>query len=64
MVGKDIPGPAVPCHVGTARSLDIASNWTVSGRRAVRCSCLDSEESDNDVVYADGHDNTVQQVSL
>ena len=64
VVGKDIPGPAVPCHVGTARSLDTASNWTVSGRRAVRRSYSDSEESGNDAVYADEHDNTVQQVSL
>ena len=64
VVGKDIPGPAVPCHVGTARSLDTASNRTGSARRAVRRSYSDSEESDNDVVYADQHDNTVQQVSL
>ena len=64
VVGKDIPGPAVPCHVGTARSLDTASNQTGSVRHAVRRSYSDSEESDNDVVYADEHDNTVQQVSL
>ena len=64
MVGKDIPEPAVMCHVGTARSLDTANNWTVLGRRAVSRSCTDSEESDNDVVYTDEHDNTVPQISL
>ena len=30
----------------------------------VRRSCSESEKSDNDAVYADEHDNTVQQVSL
>ena len=64
VVGKDIPGPAVPCHVGTARSLE-----TVTTRiRSVGCAVVrpysDSEESDNEVLYADEHDDAVQQVSL
>ena len=50
-VGKDIPGPAAPCHVGIARV-----------GRAVRRPYSDSEESVNDVWYADEHDTTVQQV--
>ena len=50
--------------MGTARSLETVSNRTRSVRRAVRRPYSDSEESDNDVVYADEPDDTVQQVSL
>ena len=56
VVGKDFPRPAVPCHVGTARTRSVG--------RAVRRPYSDSEESDNDVLYAEEHDSTVQQVSL
>ena len=64
VVGKDIPGPAVPCHVGTARLLETVNNRTRSVGRAVRRPYSDSDESDNDVLYAEEHDSTVQQVSL
>ena len=64
VVGKEIPGPAVPCHVGTARLLETVNIRTRSVRCAVRRPYSDSEESDNDVLYADDHDSTVQQVSL
>ena len=63
VVGKDITGPATPCYVGTARLLETGNNRTRSDGRAVRHPCSDSEESDNDVVYAEEHDSTVQQVS-
>ena len=36
VVGKDIPRPAVPCHVGTARLLETVNNRTRSVGRAVR----------------------------
>ena len=36
VVGKDIPGPAVPCHVGTARSEETVNIRTRSVGRAVR----------------------------
>ena len=62
VVGKDIPGPAVPCHVGTARLLETVNNRTRSVGSAVRCPYSDLEESDNDVLYAQEHDSTVQQV--
>ena len=62
-VGKDIPGPAALCLVGTARLLERGNNRTRSVGRAVRRPCSDSEESDNDVWYAEEHDTTVQQVS-
>ena len=64
VVGEDIPGPAVPCHVGTARLLETVINQTGSVGRAVRWPYSDSDESDNDVLYAEEHDNIVRQVSL
>ena len=64
VVGKDIPGPAVPCHVGTARSLETGTTRTRSVGRAVRHPYSDSEESDNEVLYAYEHDDAVQHVSL
>ena len=64
VVGKDIPGPAVPCHVGTARLLETVNNWTRSVGHAVRRPYSDSDESDNDMLYAEEYDSTVQQVSL
>ena len=64
VVGKDIPGPAVPCHVGTARLLETVNNRIRSVGRDVRRPYSDSDESDNDVLYAEEHDSTVQQVSL
>ena len=64
VVGKDIPRPAVPCHVGTARLLETVNNRTRSVRCAVSRLYSDLDESDNDVLYADDHDSTVQQVSL
>ena len=36
VVEKDIPGPTVLCHVGTARLLETLNNRTRSVRRAVR----------------------------
>ena len=59
VVGKDIPRPAVPCHVGNARLLETVNNRTVSVGRAVRRPYSDSEESDNDVLYVEEHDSTV-----
>ena len=62
VVGKDIARPAVPCHVGTARLFETVDNRTRSVGRVVRRPYSDSDESDNDVLYAEEHDSTVQQV--
>ena len=64
VVGKDIPEPAVPCHVGTARLVETVNIRTKSAGRAVRRPYSDSEESDNDVLYAEKHDSALQQVNL
>ena len=62
--GEDIPGPAVPCHVGTARLLEKVNQRTRTVGRAVRRPYSDSDDSDNDVIYAEEHDSAVRQVSL
>ena len=64
VVGEDIPGPAVPCHVGTARLLETVNRRTTAVGRAVRRPCSDSDDSDKDVLYAEGHDGEVRQVNL
>ena len=56
VVGEDIPGPAVPCHVGTARLLEIMDRRTSVVGRDVRLPCLYSDDSNDDVVYAEGHE--------
>ena len=63
IVGKNIPGPAVLCHVGTARLLETVNTRTWSVGCAVRRPYSDLDESDDDVLYAEEHDTTVQQVS-
>ena len=62
--GEDIPGPAVPCHVGTARLLETVNHQTKSVGHAVRRPYSDSDESDNDMLYAEEHDSAVRQVRL
>ena len=64
VVEKDIPGPAVPCHVGTAQLVETVNNRIRSVGRAVRQPYADSDKSDNDGLYAEEHDSRVQQVSL
>ena len=64
VVWKDIPGPAVPCHEGTARLLETVNFQTRSVGCAVCRPYSDSDDSDNDVLYADEHDSTAQQVGL
>ena len=64
VVGKDIPEPAVPCHVGTARLEERVDIRTRSVGRDVRRPYSDSEDSDNDVLHTDEHDSAVQQVNL
>ena len=56
VVGEEIPGPAVPCHVGTARLLETVNRRTRAVGHAVRRPYSDSDDSDNDVLYVEGHD--------
>ena len=64
VVGEDIPGPAVPCHVGTARLLKTVDRRTTVVGRDFRLPCSDSDDSDYDVLYAEGHDGEVRQINL
>ena len=56
VVGEDIPGPAVPCHVGTAQLLETMDQRTTVVGRDFRLPCSDSDDSDDDVLCAEGHD--------
>ena len=59
LCGKNIPEPAVPCHVGTARLEETVINQIRSVGRVVRRPY--SDESDNDVWYAEIDDNALGQ---
>ena len=63
-VGKDIPEPAVPCHVGTAWLEETVNIRTRSAGRAVRRPYSDSEELDNDVLYAEEDDSALTQPTV
>ena len=64
VVGKDILEPAVPCHVGMAWLEETVDIRTRSVGCAVRRPYSDSEDSENDVLYADEHDSALQWVNL
>ena len=64
VIGKDIPGPAAPCHVGTARLEETVNIRTRSVGRAVCRPYSDSEESDNDVLYAEEDDIALTQSTV
>ena len=57
----DNPEPAVPCHEGIGRLEETMNNLIRSVGRVVRRPYSDSEESDNDVWYADIDDNALGQ---
>ena len=57
VVGMDNPEPAVPCHGGIARLEETVINRIRSVGRVVRHPYSDSEESDNDVGYAEIDDS-------
>ena len=64
VVGKDIPEPAVLCHVGTARLEETVNIRTRSVGCAVRRPYSDSAESDNDVWYAEVDDSALNQPTV
>ena len=59
VVGEDIPGLAVPCHVGTAQLLEMMDQRTTVVGCDFRLPCSDSDDSDGDVLCAEGHDEEV-----
>ena len=61
VVGKNSSEPAVPCHVGTARLEETVNIQTRSFGRVVRRPYSHSEESDNDVWYAEVDDSALGQ---
>ena len=64
MVGNDIPTSAVTYYVATARLEESANTRMRPVGRVVRRPYLDSEESDDDVVYTEEYDSELQQINL
>ena len=64
VVGKDSPGPATPCHVGTARLEETMKIRTRSVGRAVRRPYPDLQESDSDVLYAEEENSALTQSTV
>ena len=64
VVGNDIPEPAVPYYVGTARLEEPADTQMRSMGRVVRRPYLDSEESDDDIIYVEEYESELQQINL
>ena len=64
VVGEDIPGPVVPCHVGTARLLETVDRRTTVVGRDFRLPCSDSDDSGDNVLDAEGHDGEVRHINL
>ena len=64
VVGNDIPESAVPYYVGTARLEESANTRMRSEGRVVRRPYPDSEESDDDVIYAEEYESKQQQINL
>ena len=64
VVGMDIPEPAVLCYVGTAWLEETVNNRTRSVGRVVHRPYSDSEESDNDVWYAEVDDSALGQPTV
>ena len=79
VVGEDIPRPAVPYYLGTARSLERVDRRAMVAGHGFRLPCSDSDDSDDDDVLsigpirpvvtsaplggAEGHDDGVLQVN-
>ena len=64
MIRKGIPEPAVPYYVGTARLEEPADTWMRSMGRVDSRPYPDSEESDDDVIYAEEYESELQQINL
>ena len=66
MIRKDIPEPAVPYYVGTARLEEPADTRMRSMGRVdeINGPYPVSEESDDDVIYAEEYESELQQINL
>ena len=64
MIRKDIPEPVVQYYVGTARLDEPVDTQKRSWERVDSRPYPDSEESEDDVVYAEECENELQQINL
>ena len=64
LIWKDIPEPAVSYYVGTARLEEPADTRMRSMGRVDSRHYPDSEESDDDVIYAEEYESELQQINM
>ena len=64
MITMDIPKPVVPGYLGTVRLDESADTRKRSWEHVDSRTYPDSEESEDDVVYAEEHENDIQQINL
>ena len=64
MITMDIPQPVVPGYLGTVRLDESANTRKRSWERVDSRTYPDSEESEDDVVYAEEHENDIHQIKL
>ena len=64
MITRDIPQPVVPCYLGTVRLDESADTRKRSWEGVDSHHYPDSSESEDDVVYAEEHENDLQQINL
>ena len=64
MIRKNSPEPVVPSFVGTSRLEESVDTRRRSWERVDSRTYPDSEESEDDVVYTEDHENDLQQINL
>ena len=64
MIRKDSPEPVVPYHVGTSQLEEPADTRKRSWEYVNGLPYPDSEESEDDVVYAEECENELQQINV
>ena len=64
MITMDIPQPVVPGYLGTVRLDKSADTLKRSWERVDSRTYPDSEESEDDVVYAEEHETDIHQINL
>ena len=64
MITMDIPQPVVPCYLGTVRLDESADTRKRLWERVDSRTYPDSEESEDDIMYAEEHEEEIQQINL
>ena len=64
LLGRTFQDRRSRCNVGTARLFETVDRRTTVVGRDFRLPCSDSDDSDGDVLCAEGHDGEVRQINL